>query len=66
MNILSDPLKNDDIKDSWPKKPYVRKKMNINILIIEMFIKMNIYKKLCDKSKIRNPLDPIINYVLLM
>ena len=26
MNILSDPLKNDDIKDSWPKKPYVRTK----------------------------------------
>ena len=26
LNILSDPLKNDDIKDSWPKKPYVEKK----------------------------------------
>ena len=26
LNILSDPLKNDDIKDSWPKKLYVEKK----------------------------------------
>jgi hypothetical protein len=46
LNILSDPLKKDDIKDSWPKKPYVRKKVIINILIIVMFIKMIIYRKL--------------------
>ena len=62
LNILSDPLKKDDIQDSWPKKPYVRKKSDYQYIDYSDVYKDDYLQKIMepsDKSKIRNPLDPI-------
>ena len=62
LNILSDPLKKDDIKDSWPKKPYVRTKSDYQYIDYRDVYKDEYLQKIMepsDKSKIRNPLDPI-------
>ena len=62
LGVKRDPLKKDDIKDSWPKKPYIRKPGDYEYIDYRDVYKdeyMKTIKEPSDKSKIRNPLDPI-------
>ncbi len=62
LDVKSDPLKSDDIKDSWPRKPYIRKRGDYQYIDYRDVYKDDYLHKIMepsDKSKIRNPLDPI-------
>ena len=58
-NILRESLKNDDVLDSWPKKPYVRKSK------YEFMDYRDVTNTDFKSSRVTNPLDPFykLNYL---
>ena len=63
LGVKRDPLKKDDIKDSWPKKPYIRKPGDYEYIDYRDVYKdeyMKTIKEPSDKSKIRNPLELMV------
>ena len=58
-NVLRESLKNDDVKDSWPKKPYIRKSK------YEYMDYRDVTNTDFKSKRVTNPLDPFykLNYL---